>query len=198
MPGEPLGSTSRTLAANSPKRAAFAAGIIGQLELPHTMRLQPVSTPDPLHRTDADAARLGHGRGGPVRGFARRISQGQRHHLRRHLLIQRWDARRARFVAQQAVHTGLHEALLPPPDRGLGYACLPHDLVGARSRGRQQHDAGTPDMLLRAVAVRDNRFQTSTVSRSDLNDEADAHRPDSHATSQTGTPDRTLPSDFIH
>ena len=30
-------------------------GVVGQLELPHPMRLEPMGAPDALHRTDADA-----------------------------------------------------------------------------------------------------------------------------------------------
>jgi hypothetical protein len=55
-----------------------------------------------------------------------------------------------------------------------------------------------------AAACRcDGRFahpglQTSPVGGADVNDDAGAHGPDSHATSQTGIPLGTLPSGFIH
>ena len=37
-------------------------GIVGQLELAHAMRLEPMRAPDALHRADADGDRLSHGR----------------------------------------------------------------------------------------------------------------------------------------
>ena len=55
-------------------------------------------------------------------------------------LGQRRDARRPGLVAQQPVDAGLHEALLPAPDRGLALAGLPHDLRRAEAIGGQQHD----------------------------------------------------------
>jgi len=45
--------------------------VLGQLELPDAMRLEPVGAPDALHGTDADARRLGHRRAGPMRRFVR-------------------------------------------------------------------------------------------------------------------------------
>jgi hypothetical protein len=52
-------------------------GIGGELELPHAMRLQPVRSPDALHRTDADPALFCHHGCGPVRGFTGRIAERQ-------------------------------------------------------------------------------------------------------------------------
>ena len=49
--------------------------VAGQLELAHQMRPKTVGTPDPLHRTDADPGRLGHGRAGPMAGRRRRFGQ---------------------------------------------------------------------------------------------------------------------------
>jgi hypothetical protein len=51
--------------------------VVGQLEQARPMRLQAVPAPDALHRTDADALKLGHGRGHPVRRLARRINLGR-------------------------------------------------------------------------------------------------------------------------
>ena len=146
--------------------------VVGQLELAQPMRLQAVRPPDALHRTDADADRLGHRRRGPVRRLARRRPERERHHALGDLRRQRRDARRARLVAQQPVHALLHEALLPAPDGGLGHAGLPHDLGRAAAFGGQQHDPGAPDVLLRAVAVdgdseqaaRGRQAETSTMT----------------------------------
>lgn len=67
----------------------------------------------------------------------------------------RRNARGPRLVAQQPFKAFLSEALLPAPDAGLGLAGPPHDFDGANTVGAQQHDLGTPDMLLRTVAVAD-------------------------------------------
>ncbi len=72
-------------------------------------------------------------------------------------------ARWPRLVAQQALHTLMHEPLLPPPQAGLALAGLPHDLVGADRVGAQQNDPRSPHVFLRAVAIRDDRFKTSAI-----------------------------------
>ena len=54
-------------------------GIVGELELTHPVRLQPMPTPDALNRTDADADLLCHHESGPMRGLGGRIALGQRH-----------------------------------------------------------------------------------------------------------------------
>ena len=96
--------------------------------------------------------------------LVRRLGRGQRDHLVDHLLAERRDARRPRLVAQQAVDAFLGEALLPAPDAGLRLARPAHDLDGAEAVRRQQHDLGPPDMLLRAVAVTDDRLQAAAVA----------------------------------
>jgi hypothetical protein len=63
------------------------------------------------------------------------------------------DARGAGLVAQQAVITSLHEAFLPAPHTGLRLAGPAHDLVGADAIGAQQDDLGTPDLLVRRIAI---------------------------------------------
>ena len=49
--------------------------IVGQLELPPAVGLQPVRLPDAAHRAGADAGGLRHHVGGPVRRLARRVLQ---------------------------------------------------------------------------------------------------------------------------
>ena len=112
-------------------------GIGGQLELPHPVRLQPVRSPDALHRTDADPGLFCHHRCGPVRGFTGRLAQRQVDDAFGHFRTQRRNARPPRLVAQQAVKTLFHETLLPAPDAGLGLSGLAHDRVGAHAIGRQ-------------------------------------------------------------
>ena len=76
--------------------------IVGELEAADPVRRQAVGAPDALHRGDADADRLGHGGGSPVRRLAGRRRGGQRHHLVDRLLAERLHPRRPRLVAQQA------------------------------------------------------------------------------------------------
>lgn len=134
----------------------------GELEPAEAMRLKPVCPPGALHRGDADAGDLGYGGGGPVGCLARRIAERAGDYGLGHRLGQGRNAGRARLVARQAVDTIGGEAFLPVPDRGLGNPGLAHDGVGALPIGGQQHDPATLDMLLRAVAIRDDGLQTGS------------------------------------
>ena len=88
----------------------------------------------------------------------------QRHHALGHLGPERRDARGPRLVAQQPVDAFLHEALLPAPHAGLRLAGPPHDLDGADAVGAQQDDLRPPDVLLRGVAVPDERLKSAARS----------------------------------
>ena len=61
-------------------------GIVGELELPHPVRLQAVRAPDALHRGDADAGCLGHRGAGPVGRLGGRVGERQGDHALDHLL----------------------------------------------------------------------------------------------------------------
>src|SRR5512144_2523138 len=74
-------------------------------------------------------------------------------------LLQRRDTRRPRLVAQKPVHTIRHEPLLPAPDARLRLAAPAHDLRRAETVRGREDDLRPPDVLLRAVPVRNNRFQ---------------------------------------
>ena len=151
--------------------------IVRELELPDPVRLEPVGAPDALDRADADAGRLRHHRGGPVGRLRRRIGQRQRHHALRHLGPQRRDTRRPGLVAQETVHALGHEPRLPAPDARLGLARPAHDLGGPEAVGGRQNDPGPPHVLLRAVPIRDDRFQSGTVRGAYLDGDAFAHPP---------------------
>ena len=172
--------------------------IVGKLELPDAMRLQPVAAPDTLDRTDADAACLGHGGSGPVGGLARRIGQRAGDHLPNLLRRQRWDARRPGLVAQQPVHPFVHEPLLPAPNGGLGHTSLAPDLGRPGAVGGQQHNLRSPDVLLRTVAVDANGEKSLAVTGREREADPGAHAPDSHIAPSRGNPLRTLSSGFIH
>ena len=149
--------------------------VVGELEPFDPVRPQAVRAPDALHRGNADAGGLRHHRAGPVGRLGRRSGQGQRHHTLRHVRPEWRDARRSRPVTQQAIYTFSHEPRLPAPDAGLRLAGLAHDLDGPGSIGRRQNDARPPDMLLWAVPVRDDRFQSGTVCSTYLDGDTFAH-----------------------
>ena len=81
----------------------------------------------------------------------------------------------ARLVAQQPVDALRHEALLPAPDHRLGLAGSPHDLGGAAAVGGGQDDFGAPDMLLRRVAIGDDRLKPTAIFRRDVDDNPCSH-----------------------
>jgi hypothetical protein len=99
------------------------------------MRPKLMGAPNTLDGTDRDADGLGHGAGGQVRRFVRRLGVGQSDSPRDDP-----NARRPRLVASQAVDPFRHEPLLPAPDAGRGFAGLAHHRVGSRTGGGEKHD----------------------------------------------------------
>ena len=172
--------------------------IIRELELPDAMRLQSVRPPDALHRACADAGRLRHHRRGPVRGLGWGIGLGESHHACRNFRSERRNARRACLVAQQALEALPREAFLPAPDAGLGLAGPALDLVGADPVRTQQYDLGSPNLLLRRIAIPYERFQTQTIGGCNNNGNTGAHAPKSHAIDVNGIPSGIQMSDLIH
>jgi hypothetical protein len=165
-------------------------GIGGELELADPVRLQPVRTPDALHRADADRARLRHPGGGPVCRLAGRRAKGERHHALGHLGAESGNARGPRLIAQQTREAFLHEAFLPAPDAGLRLAGSAHDLVRAQPVGRQQNDRGPPDMLLSRVAILDQAAQAAPVGGRDSERNPGAHAPRLARAKAIGNPSR--------
>ena len=172
--------------------------VVGQFERPEPMRPKLMGAPDALDGTDRDADSLGHGACGPVCGFVRRLGIGQRHHPVDNRLRERRNARRPRLVAHQTVNSLGHKPLLPAPDAGLGFAGLAHDGVRSETGGGQKHDPRSPDVLLRAVPITDDRIQSLAVRIGQRNRDTRAHAPDSHAPHRRGIPCETQASDFIH
>ena len=162
------------------------------------MRRQTVGAPDAMHRAHRNARGYGHHGAGPVGRLARRVLKCERDDLFGHLGAERRNARRARLIAQQAIAAFLHEAFLPAPDTGLGFAGAPHDLVRADPVGAQQDDFGAPSVLLRRVAIVDESLQPFAVRRRKGDGDAGAHAPDSHALQVAGIPSGIQMSDLIH
>jgi hypothetical protein len=147
----------------------------GELEGAHPVGLQLVRPPDAPHRGDADPGGFGHRRRRPVGGLVRRFGRGQRDHAIDDRLLQGRDTRRPRLVAQKPVHAVRHEPLLPAPDARLRLAAAAHDLGRAETVRGRQDDLRPPDVLLRAVPVRDDRFQTGTIGGADFDGDVPAH-----------------------
>jgi len=172
--------------------------IVGDLEAAHPMRLQSLPRPDPPHRGRADPHCRSHRRRRPMgRGMRRRLV-GQRHHPIDRRRRQRRDPRRPRLVAGKPRDPLVHKALLPAPDHGLAFANRPHDRDGAVAIGRQHHDPGAPDVLLRAVAIPDDRLQARPIRRRDIDGDPLAHAAQSHKLYHDKTVIWTLPSGPIH
>jgi len=171
-------------------------GVARQLELTDPMGLQAVRPPDALHRADADAGRFRHHLGRPMRGFARRIAEGQGHRALVHARRQRWNARGPRHVAQQTRHPRPHKPLLPAP---YGHFARPrpvHDLASAQAIRRQQHDPRSPNVLLRAIPIADDRLQPRPVGRTHRDYDTLTHaRP---LSTSDDTPTRILMLGFYH
>jgi hypothetical protein len=159
---------------------------------------QAMRPPNALHRTDADAGRLCHRRRSPVRCLAGRIASRERDNALDHRGRQRWLAGAARLVAQEPVHTLQHETLLPAPHAGLILAGLALDAGRPDPVGGQQNDPCPPNVLLRAVAIRDDRLETDTVVGINGDGDSLAHPAASHIRRAAGIRYRSLLSDQIH
>src|SRR5262245_10182131 len=173
-------------------------GIVRELEAADAVRRQAVRLPDALHRGHADAGRLGHGGSGPVVRLVRRLDGGQGHDPVDDLLAERRHPRGTGLVAQQPIDPFLGEAFLPAPDAGLGLTRPAHDLDGAEAARRKQYDLGPPGMLLRGVAVADDRLQAAAINGAEGDGDTGAHAAKSHGPSPSGIPSWIQPSDLIH
>jgi hypothetical protein len=118
---------------------------------------------------------------------ARRIGlDRQLDHTLGHFTRQRRNARGTRLVAQQTFDAFLHEPLQPAPHDGLGLGRPAHDLVRAETLRRQQHDPRSPNVLLRAVPIRRDRFKPKAIGGAYIDCYPCAHPADSHANKPAG------------
>jgi hypothetical protein len=61
------------------------------------------------------------------------------------------------------------------PDHRLGLAGSPHDLNRAAAVGSRQDDFGAPNMLLRRVAIANNRLKPTAIFRRNLHHDSCSH-----------------------
>jgi len=147
-------------------------GIGGALEGAQPMRLEAVGLPDALHGAQADADHLGHGPPGPVGDGTGRLRAGQGQNLGDGRRGQRSLAGFARLVAQQPVHALFSVMHLPSPHRRAADTRAPGDLQDGQPFGREHNEGRPLHMLLRAVAVAEDRRQARAVLGA--NDDADS------------------------
>ncbi len=173
-------------------------GIGGQLKLAHPVRLEAMSTPDPLYRADANPGRLRHRRTGPVTGRRRRASQRQGDHTFSNLRAQRWNARSPCLVPPKASCSFVAETLLPAPDHRLGLAGGLHDFRGTATISCQNDDFCPPNVLLRAIAVADYGLKLAAIGSAQSDIRSLVHPIDSHTRVRQGIPKRIEVSDLVH
>jgi hypothetical protein len=78
---------------------------------------------------------------------------------------------------QQPCNALPHKALVPAPYAILAPAGATGYLDRAEPGGGQQNDPRPPDILLRAVPVRDDRLQAGTIGGAHVDDDILAHSP---------------------
>src|SRR5215831_4857737 len=162
--------------------------IIGELKVAYAMWPKTMRTPYPLHRADAYPNRLGHRRARPVTGSRRRAGQRQGYDAHGYCRIKGRDARPARLVAPKTGQPFIAKPFLPSPDHGLSLARGTHDLGSATSLRRQENNLSSPNVLLRAVAVRHHRFEGAAVGGSKMEIRSFVHSGDSHMRVSRGNP----------
>ena len=139
--------------------------VAAALEGADAMRLQLVGRPDPLHRAQRQPGGLGHRPPGPMGRLAGRLGAGQRHHPLHGRVGRARFAGLSALVAQQPVDAGLSVALLPAPDRRPADPGLPCDLGHVQPLGRVQDEPGPGRVLLRPIAIGQDRRQTLAIRR---------------------------------
>jgi hypothetical protein len=108
------------------------------------------------------------------------------------------DARGPGLVAGEPLDPLMHEALLPAPDHGFALTDGAHHGSGALAVDGQNNDPRAPHVLLRAVAISDDRLQAYPIRRRNGDGNSFAHSRQSHETKSSETPFRTLPLGVIH
>ena len=149
--------------------------VVRQLEPADAMRRELVGFENTLHRTQAHPGGFRQHPAGPVGCFSGRRPERQVDHFLHDTGRQRRFAGLARLVPRQPFDALRHEPGLPSPHHGLGSARAPHDLSCATAVGCGKNDLGSPHMLLRRAAIRDDRLKPMAVRPADLYDNSCSH-----------------------
>lgn len=137
--------------------------ILRQFERPDAVRRELVSFQDALHRTQAHSGSLGKFPARPVGALARRRPQGQIDHPLNGGGRQRGLTRLARLVAQPPFDALRDEPRLPGPHYRIRFPAPAHDLGGAAAVGGGKDNLGTPHVLLRGAAIRNDRLEPEAI-----------------------------------
>jgi hypothetical protein len=162
--------------------------IVRQLERTDAMRRELVGFENTLHRAQAHSRGFRQHPAGPVGCFSRRRSERQVDYSLHGAGRQRWYAGLARLVTRQPLDALRHEPRLLSPHHGLGFARAAHDLGGATAVGRGKNDVGTPHMLLRRAAIRNDRLKSMPVSPGDLYNNSCSHAESLNCFDRFGNP----------
>ena len=103
-----------------------------------------------------------------MRDIGQRFLDGLRDHLQPNLARQKRHPRGSRRIPLEPQHAFVMIPLLPPPDRRLRHARPPHDLDGALTKRRRQHDICPPGELARRLAVAQQSLKLRAVGGAKL------------------------------
>jgi ArsR family transcriptional regulator, arsenate/arsenite/antimonite-responsive transcriptional repressor len=103
--------------------------------------------------------------------------EGKAHHPVHGRVAQWRFARLAAGIAQQAVDAGFGKPPLPAPDRRATDPGAPCDRGHAHPLGRMEDDPSPRHLLLGAVAIADDRLNTSTILSRDQGTDDLSHGP---------------------
>jgi hypothetical protein len=167
--------------------------VVGELELPQTVRLQPMGAPDPLHGADADPDLRSHCRRGPMRLFAGRRGEGESDHVLRDGMRDGRVLSRSKLSTPASMNRSCQRqtAVLATPACRMISAVPCPSAVSNTIRARQTCFCG----LLRSAAMAGKPL---TVRGSDIDDGSGAHAPDSHVAPSRENPKRIRPSECVH
>src|SRR5260370_32979264 len=141
--------------------------VVGDLEVAHQMRFEPVLFPDALHARMADTHRIGHAAHTPVRGVGRPFLDCFLDRPELDVVGNRLAAGRLGASLDEAADAGLDEVVLPAPYRRLRNADRAHDGHDAVALRRHQHDPCSFDDLLTLVSVCRDPLKRGTILRTE-------------------------------
>jgi hypothetical protein len=108
------------------------------------------------------------------------------------------EAGGAGLVAEKPIDPFFHKACLPPPDRRLADSGCAQDSGCTQPIGGPQNDPGTPDVLLGAVAIIEDRPKALAINRAEVDGDACTHHTTLHNQLNVEIQKWTLMSVSIH